>query len=269
MGRKLLVTSLGALAVITAALFGFIYLNRKTDAEKLLEVVQGSDRADAMWAFENLLNAPDDVLDGLLPYLTSSSRISLKQLSSRTGGSLRCDGGLDVGDLARFVVCIRCEGNIQALTRFGVRDLKKDIADRWERYRTEKGRSLRSFRVYWDQVPPSRSLDLFSIQARPERLLEMLIGESRPEAIWALERLKELDDVALEGLLIHAWDGEPTPLYQSDWQIGSTHFPDPPYSAGQLVRLVARARMGLSDEVAVRDVFDLKDRWRAYRAQGR
>ena len=101
----------------------------------------------------------------------------------------------------------------------------------------------------------------------------MLQSPNKADAQWAFQVLQGLDDERLEQYWSHASDPAQTLINCMMSRQGSST--GPPLPVGKVVRFAFSSRMGdigssLLDPRSPEEPLDpLKDRWRAYRAQGR
>jgi hypothetical protein len=222
LNRRRLVSILGV-AAIGAVAACLLALDRRPEAEQLLEILAGKSVPEAAWAFAKLWDIGDEDLRVLAQHVDDARVTPLEETYEWQASAVGSSSKLALKDLSRKVLLSRTFASLLA----EVDDLPRSSGawpedwhqQRWSECvesflsthkppyheRVEPRPSKRSWLGGLGGKPPSYAVSFF-VPASPgstTRIVEALCGNDAARAIWFLETLRRMPDPALDGPVEH------------------------------------------------------------------
>ncbi len=273
--RTFLIGSLGLGALITMAYFAAMVLMRKSDAEKLLDVIKANHKADAAWAVSMLFELPALQLEPLLQYVEVDTPTQLTFLAWINWDSskviIETGQRYSLGEVVQFVLSGRLKRH-----RGGLLSISAGLnqGEDWEtlwggfQKRAPETRDSETESTHLNLTPPSQRAELIGVERDPQRLIETLQSKSKSQTVWAAEALKQVPPTRIEGLFPHLQDIRLTSIDRLQADFGSS-YRGGGFTVGEVLRFTLCERMGIRDPEAWGEgaIAKIKKRWKDWRKE--
>jgi hypothetical protein len=271
-------------------------LDRRNQAEQLLEILAGKSVPDAAWAFARLAEIGDEDLRVLSGHVDDSRVTPLELIFEGHASSTDSNTKLTIGTLARrFLVSRTFVG------RYNLGDFRAAEPENWDGHdwSNEVERFLltherlhggyvepttpkRSWLGGLRESPPTWPASAFSLVCREntERVVNALCGDDAARSIWFFETLRRAPGETLDGFVGHVLSPKRTKVCHFCGKLDSARRSEG-FALGRLVQLLLSERVGdprLHYSAMRAAEYDLPDQpqlaakveaaWRAFRAKG-